>query len=53
MVSFPGQYAFLAVLILLCGRTDLNHIAAADSNPFNLANVKIINVAEVWLSKES
>lgn len=48
MASFPGQYAFLAVLILLCGRTDLNHIAAADSNPLNLTNAGIVSVADVY-----
>ena len=48
MASFPGQYAFLAVLILLCGRTDLNHIAAADSSPLNLTNAGIVSVADVY-----
>lgn len=51
MVSIPRQYTFLTVLILLCGRTDLNHIAAADSNPLNLTNVGIVSVADadaIW-----
>ena len=44
MVSIPRQYVFLAVLILLCGRTGLNHIAAAESKPLNLTNVGIVSV---------
>ena len=46
MVSILRRHVFLTVLILLCGRTGLGHIAAADSKPLNLTNVGIVSVPD-------